>query len=110
MGMVWVPLFDIVQAGVADHELGSASGVLQATQQLGMTLGVAGVGTLLFGLLGARADRAADFLHAAQVTLLVTVGLLAAAGALSLAMPRHARPPQAATARRDDGGGDLVPA
>jgi EmrB/QacA subfamily drug resistance transporter len=94
MGMVWVPLFDIVQAGVADHELGSAAGVLQAAQQLGMTLGVAGVGTLLFGLLPGRAS-AADFVHAAVVTLVVTAGLLALAGALSTAMPRHARQPEA---------------
>jgi EmrB/QacA subfamily drug resistance transporter len=110
MGMVWVPLFDIVQAGVADHELGSAAGVLQATQQLGMTLGVAGVGTLFFGLLGARADRAADFVHAAEVTTLVTVGLLVVAGALSTAMPRHARAPQAAPTKADNSIGELVPA
>ncbi|HWI72135.1 MAG TPA: MFS transporter [Baekduia sp.] len=99
MGMVWVPLFDIVQAGVADHELGSAAGVLQAVQQLGMTLGVAGVGTLFFGLLGARADHVADFLHAAQISTLVSVGLLLVAGALSLAMPRHARTAQPAAPR-----------
>jgi EmrB/QacA subfamily drug resistance transporter len=98
MGMVWVPLFDIVQAGVADHELGSAAGVLQAVQQLGMTLGVAGVGTLFFGLLGARADHVADFLHAARISTLVAVGLLVVAGALSLAMPRHARTPEPAAA------------
>jgi predicted MFS family arabinose efflux permease len=92
MGMVWVPLFDIVQAGVADHELGSAAGVLQAVQQLGMTLGVAGVGTLFFGLLGSDAD----FVGAARVSLLVTIGLLGLALALSTAMPRHARAPQVA--------------
>ena len=28
MGMVFVPLFDIVMAGVEPHEMGSASGVL----------------------------------------------------------------------------------
>ena len=41
MGMVWVPLFEIVIGDVADHEVGSASGVLQAMQQFGMSLGVA---------------------------------------------------------------------
>ena len=34
MGMVFVPLFDIILAGVGDHEVGSASGILQALQQL----------------------------------------------------------------------------
>ena len=91
MGMVFVPLFDIVLAGVADHEVGSASGVLQALQQLGMTLGVASLGTLFFGLLGSQVDRAADFVAAAGPTILVTVALLAAAFAIGFLLPKHAR-------------------
>src|SRR5918996_760485 len=91
MGMVFVPLFDIILAGVADHEVGSASGVLQALQQLGMSLGVAGLGTLFFGLLGSQVDRAADFVAAAGPTILVTVALLAAAFAIGFLLPRHAR-------------------
>jgi hypothetical protein len=38
MGMIFVPLFDIVMAGVEPHEMGSASGVLQATNGLAMSL------------------------------------------------------------------------
>jgi EmrB/QacA subfamily drug resistance transporter len=91
MGMVFVPLFDIVLAGVADHEVGSASGILQALQQLGMSLGVAGLGTLFFGLLGSHVDRAADFVAASEPTILVTVGLLATAFAIAFLLPRHAR-------------------
>jgi EmrB/QacA subfamily drug resistance transporter len=91
MGMVFVPLFDIILAGVADHEVGSASGILQALQQLGMSLGVAGLGTLFFGLLGSHADRAADFVAASEPTILVTVALLAAAFAIGFLLPRHAR-------------------
>ena len=64
--MVFVPLFDIVLGGVDDHEVGSASSVLQAMQQLGMSLGIAGIGTLFFGLLGAHADRTARLPAAAQ--------------------------------------------
>ena len=90
MGMVFVPLFDIILAGVADHEVGSASGVLQALQQLGMSLGVAGLGTLFFGLLGSQVDRAADFVAAAGPTILVTVALLAAAFAIGFLLPKHA--------------------
>ena len=91
MGMVFVPLFDIILAGVADHEVGSASGVLQALQQLGMSLGVAGLGTLFFGLLGSHVDRAADFVAASGPTILVTVGLLATAFAIGFLLPKHAR-------------------
>ena len=91
MGMVFVPLFDIILAGVADHEVGSASGVLQALQQLGMSLGVAGLGTLFFGLLGSHVDRAADFVAAAEPTILVTVALLATAFAIGFLLPKHAR-------------------
>jgi hypothetical protein len=94
MGMVFVPLFDIVLAGVADHEVGSASGVLQALQQLGMSLGVAGLGTLFFGLVGSDGD----FVGAAEPTILVTVALLAAAFAIAFLLPRHARQHEAVAA------------
>ena len=93
MGMVFVPLFDIILGGVDDHEVGSASGVLQAMQQLGMSLGLSGVGTVFFGLLGA--GTTAEFVSAAEVTMLVTVGLLVVAFALGFLLPRHAREPEA---------------
>src|SRR4051812_30624572 len=86
MGMVFVPLFDIVLGGVEDHEVGSASGVLQAMQQLGMSLGIAGIGTLLFGLLDTR-----DYVSAAQTTTVVVGGLIAVAFALAFALPRPGR-------------------
>ena len=89
MGMVFVPLFDIILGGVDDHEVGSASGVLQAMQQLGMSLGLSGVGTVFFGLLGTGST--AKFVGAAEVTMLVTVGLLVVAFALGFLLPRHAR-------------------
>ena len=86
MGMVFVPLFDIVLGGVEDHEVGSASGVLQAMQQLGMSLGIAGIGTLLFGLLNTR-----DYVSAAQTTTVVVGALVAAAFALAFLLPRTGR-------------------
>jgi EmrB/QacA subfamily drug resistance transporter len=91
MGMVWVPLFEIVLGDVADHEVGSASGVLQAMQQFGMSVGVAGIGTLFFGALGTHADRTTDFVAAAQRATLVTVGLIALAVLLGFLLPRGAR-------------------
>jgi MFS family permease len=91
MGMVFVPLFDIVLAGVEPTEMGSASGVLQAVNSLSMALGVAGLGAVFFGLLNATAGHAGGFVSAAQWTLLATVGLLACAFALGFGLPRRAR-------------------
>jgi EmrB/QacA subfamily drug resistance transporter len=60
MGMLLTPFFDIALASVDAHEVGSASGLLNANQQLGGTLGVAVLGTLFFALLGGQAHSAAD--------------------------------------------------
>ena len=91
MGSVFVPMFDIILGGVENHEIGSASGVLQSLQQLGTSLGIAGVGTLFFSLLGSGAGTRIDFIHAAHETVLVTVGLIVLAAVLSTAMPKRAR-------------------
>jgi EmrB/QacA subfamily drug resistance transporter len=91
MGMVWVPLLEVVIADVGDHEVGSASGVLQAVQQLGRSLGIAAIGTMFFGMVGGGAGRTGDFVDAAQTTTLVTVGLIAAAFAIAFLLPRRAR-------------------
>jgi EmrB/QacA subfamily drug resistance transporter len=60
MGMIFVPLFDIIMAGVEDHEVGSASGILESLQQLGATLGVAVIGTIFFGAIGTQAQHNFD--------------------------------------------------
>jgi EmrB/QacA subfamily drug resistance transporter len=91
MGMVFVPLFDIVMADVRPHEMGSASGVLQTINSLSMSTGVAGLGAIFFSLLNVRAGHAATFVSAAQWTTLATVGLLASAFAIGFWLPRRAR-------------------
>ena len=48
MGMIFVPMFDVILAGVEPRQLGSASGLLETIQQLGMSIGIAVVGTVLF--------------------------------------------------------------
>src|SRR2546430_2752341 len=58
MGLVLAPLFNVILAGVEDHEVGTASGVINAVQQLGAAVGVAVVGTLFFSLLGTQAAAA----------------------------------------------------
>ena len=79
MGMVFVPMFDVILAGVAPHQLGSASGLLESVQQLAMSLGIAAVGTVLFDSLGHGFGPAA-FVGAADHALLVAIGFLVCAG------------------------------
>jgi EmrB/QacA subfamily drug resistance transporter len=90
MGMVFVPMFDVILAGVAPHEIGSASGLLESIQQLAMSLGIAAVGTVLFDRLG-NGHGAVAFVGASDHALLVAVGFLAAACAAVFWLPRHAR-------------------
>jgi EmrB/QacA subfamily drug resistance transporter len=91
MGMVFVPLFDIVMAGVRPQEMGSASGVLQTVNCLGMSLGIAGIGAIFFALAGGRGAHVPVYLGAAQWTALATVGLLACSFVVGFGLPRRAR-------------------
>lgn len=90
MGMIFVPLFDIVLGGVADHEVGSATGALGAIEQLGVTLGIAILGTVFFGIVG-EVPTPQSALTAGTVTALVTFALIAVAFVLGFALPRKAR-------------------
>jgi EmrB/QacA subfamily drug resistance transporter len=90
MGMVFVPMFDVILAGVAPHEMGSASGLLESIQQLAMSLGLAVVGTVLFDRLG-HGRGAVAFVGASDHALLVAVAFLAAACVAVFWLPRHAR-------------------
>jgi EmrB/QacA subfamily drug resistance transporter len=96
MGMVFVPLFDIVMAGVRPQEMGSASSVLQTINALGMSLGIAGIGAIFFALASGgghagRVGRVASYLSAAQWTVLATVGLLACSFVVAFGLPMRAR-------------------
>ncbi|MFG1806272.1 MFS transporter [Streptomyces sp. NPDC049040] len=90
MGMIFVPLFDIILGGVEPHEIGSASGTLQAVQQLGMTLGIAALGTVFFNVLGSAAPGGSSAVDAASTTALCTAGLIALAFVLGFFLPRAA--------------------
>ena len=98
MGMIFVPLFSIIMGEIDDHEVGSASGLLESLQQLGSSLGVAVLATLFFGKIrledgGPRAAMTAGrHLVAAQDTLLMTLALIAVAFAVGWLLPRKARP------------------
>ncbi len=90
MGMVFVPMFDVILAGVSHRELGSASGLLESVQQLAMSVGIAVVGTVLFDRLGSGRGPLA-FMGAADHALLVAVAFLLGALAAVCWLPKHAR-------------------
>lgn len=92
MGMVFVPMFDVILATVEPHEIGSATGLLESVQQLSMSLGIAVVGTALFGRVGDH-HGAGPFVSAAGTGLLVAVAFLAAAALAVCWLPKHARTP-----------------
>jgi EmrB/QacA subfamily drug resistance transporter len=87
MGLLIAPLFSIILAAVNDEEVGSASGVLNAIQQLGSAVGVAVIGTVFFSVLAHS-----GFQHATERSLWVVAGISLLVLALTPILPRHGRP------------------
>jgi EmrB/QacA subfamily drug resistance transporter len=90
-GMTIAPNQDFVLATVPRQEAGTASGILGTSQRLGTAIGIAVIGTVLFGTLhvvpGPSAVATA-FTHSAQLALLANLGFMALALILVLALPR----------------------
>ena len=92
MGAIFVPLFDLVLGGVREHEVGSASGVLEAVQQLGACLGIAVLGTVFFDAFGTHAGFVAGpAVHAAELVAILAFGLTVVSFALVFQLPHKAR-------------------
>jgi hypothetical protein len=87
LGFVFGPLFNVILAGVGDDEVGSASGTLNAIQQLGNSIGVALLATIFFSLL----DHGHGSPTAMVRTVLIAAALLAVAFVLSFLLPQDAR-------------------
>jgi EmrB/QacA subfamily drug resistance transporter len=81
-------LFDFILAGVSMDEVGSASGVLEASQQLASALGVAVLGTIFFSAFGGHLPS-----HALAITAWACLIPIAAAFALIFRLPMRAREP-----------------
>jgi MFS family permease len=79
-------LFDFIMASVTMDEVGSASGVLEAVQQLSSALGVAALGTIFFSSFGEHLAT-----HALAITAWACLVPLAVAFLLLFALPMHAR-------------------
>jgi EmrB/QacA subfamily drug resistance transporter len=86
LGMLVSPLFDFILAAVDEHEVGSASGVLNAVQQLAGAIGVAVFGTIFFTVL-----RDDGFVAAIDRSLLVEACTAPVLVALCGLLPRRAR-------------------
>ncbi len=97
MGMIFVPLFSIIMGEIEDHEVGSASGLLESFQQLGASLGVAALATLFFATIRLEdggpvaAALAGRHVLAVEHTLLASLVLIAVAFVLGFQLPRKAR-------------------
>jgi EmrB/QacA subfamily drug resistance transporter len=100
IGMLISPLFDFILASVGDHEVGSASGVLNAVQQLASAIGVAAIGTVFFSTLGR-----AGFVAAISECLKIELGVAAVLFVLAYALPCRPRDtqPDAADQASPDG-------
>lgn len=79
-------LFDFILAGVGMDQVGSASGVLEAVQQISSAIGVAALGTIFFS-----AFASSPATHALAITAWACLIPLAAAFALIFRLPMHAR-------------------
>jgi EmrB/QacA subfamily drug resistance transporter len=86
IGMLISPLFGFILASVTDDEVGSASGVVNACQQLAGAVGVAVLGTIFFATLGH-----AGFVAAVNRCLLIELCTLPALVVLTGLLPRQAR-------------------
>jgi predicted MFS family arabinose efflux permease len=82
-------LFDFILAGVGMDEVGSASGVLEAVQQLSSALGVAVLGTIFFSAFDGHLPS-----HALAITAWACLVPLAVTFLLLFKLPMRAREPQ----------------
>ncbi len=97
LGMLVAPLFDFILAAVSDNEVGSASGVLNAVQQLAGAIGVAGLGTIFFSSVAH-----AGFVTAISRCLLVELATTPVLLLLASTLPARARENEHAAAPATD--------
>ncbi|MBV9089420.1 MAG: MFS transporter [Mycobacteriaceae bacterium] len=93
-GLFIAPNVDFIVATVDRADAGAASGVIGTMQRVGSAIGIAIIGTVLFGTLHfrsfGRTAAAAAFGHSATLAMAVSAGLSVAAFALVFALPKHA--------------------
>ena len=95
LGLLISPLFDFILASVTDDEVGSASGVLNAVQQLAGAVGVAAIGTFFFSTLTHH-----GFVVAMDRALVVEIATAPVLILLTSLLPSRAREPEVVTDRQ----------
>jgi EmrB/QacA subfamily drug resistance transporter len=91
-GMVIAPNQDFVLARVPRQDAGTAGAILGTAQRLGSAIGIAVVGTVLFGTLHVRPEPdavASAFSRSAQFALLANAIFVVVALVLVIALPRQ---------------------
>jgi EmrB/QacA subfamily drug resistance transporter len=104
IGMLIAPLFGFILSSVTDDEVGSASGVLNACQQLAGAVGVAALGTIFFAVLGHE-----GFVAAVNRCLLVELGTMPVLVILIGLLPRQAREDEFPPDQVESGCDAMVP-
>jgi MFS family permease len=91
-GMVIAPNQDFVLARVPRQEAGTASAILGTAQRAGSAIGIAVIGTVLFGTVHVRPGPnavASAFSHSSQLALLANVTFVLVALLLVIGLPRQ---------------------
>lgn len=84
MGMVVAPLTDFSISQVPQQDAGSASGILNMMQQVGSSIGIAGLGTIFFNSMGSSFTRACEI---SGFTMGVRYAIWSAVGILIVTIP-----------------------
>jgi EmrB/QacA subfamily drug resistance transporter len=88
-GIALPSLIGAVLVHVNPERAGAAAGILTTTQQFGVASGVAVIGAVFFGGLGAIPARG-SFVSAMELAMIIDAIVLAAAAAVTLLLPRGA--------------------
>jgi EmrB/QacA subfamily drug resistance transporter len=92
-GLFIAPNIDFVLSAVPPREAGAASGVLNTGQRVGAAIGIAVIGTILFGTLdiAGPGDVARAFVHSAELATAASAGMVLVALVLVFGLPRRLR-------------------
>ncbi|GAA2032824.1 MFS transporter [Catenulispora yoronensis] len=88
MGMIFGPIFGTVLGDLEDHEVGSASGLLNAVQQLAGAFGIAALGTVFFDKAGTMMTAVPD---AATLVFGISAGILVLAWGAAFSMSKQSK-------------------
>jgi MFS family permease len=86
MGLIFGPIFGTVLGDLDDAEVGSASGLLNAMQQLAGAFGIAALGTVFFDKAGTLMTSVPA---AATLVFVISAAILVVAWAVAFSMSKH---------------------